>query len=153
MAFATGRLQMRRRLRPLRLLLALLLAPFVPSLMLALASMLAWRNMSIVTSMSFVLVMGYAAMLFPFGPLLAWRLTTTRRPFLFCVLAGAVSAPGPLGYMLLTGGILRGTDGLVASASLLTGLAPLGIIGGCVFYMCAIWRDPGFATTTSTNQA
>ena len=78
-------------------------------------------------------------------PLVLWRLRRTYRPFLTCVVVGAISAPGLLGYAVsLIGGLLMAEPALIFLP--LAATFPLGAIGGAIFWVCAVWRSDGFET-------
>jgi hypothetical protein len=86
---------------------------------------------------------GFSSVIVVFLPLLAWRLPRTRHPLLTCVVAGAGAAPGPVGYFFGLM-ILPHDSGRIALGILLY-TAPLGAIGGFVFWLCAVWDGGGFA--------
>jgi hypothetical protein len=69
-----------------------------------------------------------------------WRLPRTTRPLLTCLLIGALTAPGIVGYIFGLVGTMVAAD---ASAMLviLFFSAPFGLLGGAVFWLCAVWRS------------
>jgi hypothetical protein len=89
---------------------------------------------------------GCLSILTVYLPLMIWRLPRTRRPFLTCALLGALAAPGPIVIALAIISALGQAGemtGLVGFVYLFT--APLGLVGGCVFWLCVVWRNPEFA--------
>ncbi len=111
-----------------RILLGIVAAPVVPALLFGPSSLgMIWQ----------VAALGFASVIFLFLPLLAWRLPRTRHPLLTCIVAGAVAAPGPFGYAFVLIGLAY-HSGWLALGTLLFA-APLGAIGGFVFWLCAVW--------------
>lgn len=84
-------------------------------------------------------------------PLVLWRLPRTRHPFLTCVVVGAVSAPGLVGYsvaiMISLLGVGAGWAGLVLLVTF-----PLGAIGGAAFWLAAVWRSEGWKNALDEGQ-
>lgn len=73
-------------------------------------------------------------------PLLRWLLPKTRQRLLACIILGAVAAPGPVGYAMALGGMLFTEAGATAAALILLVTAPFGLLGGFIFWLCAMWR-------------
>ena len=117
-----------------RLLLGTIAAPLAGSLAAALFS----RNFVVFWP---VAGFGFLSVLFLYLPLIAWTLPRTRRPFLTCVLLGGIAAPGPLGYIFMAFDLAEGSGGL--AAAIFTDTAPLGLVGGLVFWSCVAWNNPG----------
>ncbi|CAA9481697.1 MAG: hypothetical protein AVDCRST_MAG91-48 [uncultured Sphingomonadaceae bacterium] len=70
---------------------------------------------------------GLVSVLVPFLPLILWRLPQTRNPRITCMLLGALSGPGPLGYWALP---------YFPRLALLT--IPMGTIGGLIFWFVTV---------------
>jgi hypothetical protein len=89
---------------------------------------------------------GCLSILTVYLPLMIWRLPRTRWPFLTCMILGGLAAPGPIVIALAIvsalgqAGEMAGLFGLVFLFT-----APLGLVGGCVFWLCVVWRNPEFA--------
>lgn len=76
-----------------------------------------------------------------FLPAVMWRLGRTKYRFLTCVIVGGVTAPGICGYALGIVGALVVEGGLDFLAATLLFAVPLGIVGGMIFWLCAVWKS------------
>lgn len=136
MSLAASRPAARYTYEPGRLALGLLLAPTVPS-----AFFVVWTGTEGFQGFLLMCLLGLTAVAIPFTPLMAWRLPRTRRPFLTSISLGAISAPGPLGYVLAFVSPFTKDPGALLAAMVLT-TAPLGALGGLIFYLSAVRHYP-----------
>ncbi|MEA3030840.1 MAG: hypothetical protein QOG13_2165 [Sphingomonadales bacterium] len=89
-----------------------------------------------------VFAMGCFSIFTVYLPLMAWRLPRTRHPLLLSIGLGMVAAPGPIGIGLAAAALFYAP---LAAPLIMLLLAPLGALGGLVFWLCALWRNPYFA--------
>jgi hypothetical protein len=89
-----------------------------------------------------VFAMGCLSIFTVYLPLMAWRLPRTRHPLLLSIALGILAAPGPIGLGLAVAALFYAP---VAAPLIMLSLAPLGALGGLVFWLCALWRNPDFA--------
>lgn len=126
----------RLALGPLRMLAAAVAASAVPSVMVTLPSLVdAWP----------LFFMGCVSIFTLYLPLVLWRLPRSRHPFLTCVILGALAAPGPIGIGLAIGLAIGAIGGVGTLIFVLGMTAPLGAVGGAVFWFGAVWKNPDFA--------
>jgi hypothetical protein len=70
----------------------------------------------------------------------------SRRPLLVSVVIGAVSAPGPLTAALGVVMLLNGSPAALPFLAFALAITmTLGAIGGFVFWLCVLWRNPDVA--------
>lgn len=119
------------RLTPgaIRIFFGALAASAVPSLVLT------YPNFADARSVFFL---GCLSIFTIYLPLMAWRLPHSRRPLLLAILLGVAAAPGPIGLGIAV--VMP-----VAAPMVVLVAAPFGAIGGLVFWLCALWRNPDFA--------
>lgn len=109
-----------------RIILGALAAAAVPSVVLT------WPGLD---EAQFVFFFGCASILTAYLPLMFWRLPRTRHPLMLSILLGVIAAPGPVGLGLVVGMPLVAPWVLLISA-------PFGALGGAVFWLCAVRRNP-----------
>ena len=120
---------------PRRVLLGMFAAPVVPSFA---AEIPTFKFLDFWPLAMF----GFLSIITLYLPWVLWKLRRTRHPFLTCVLIGGLSAPGLLGYVV---GIVAGLAGFPAAViGIIMVTLPLGLIGGAVFWLCAVWRSEGW---------
>ena len=90
-----------------------------------------------------LLLAGLGSVLVVYMPLISWRLPRSRHPLFTCIWLGGIAAPGPFG-MLLALTMLVTTGAPLAALSVLAAMAPFGLLGGFVFWLCVVWRNPEF---------
>lgn len=90
-----------------------------------------------------LLLAGLCSVLVVYMPLISWRLPRSRHPLFTCIWLGGIAAPGPFG-MLLAITMLVTTGAPLAALAVLAAMAPFGLVGGFVFWLCVVWRNPEF---------
>ncbi len=121
---------------PGRFLLGIIAAPAAPAFG---ASLL---DKSLFGDLIGLLGLGYLSAFTLFLPLMIMRLPATRHPLATCVIGGALTAPGPLGYGIALA-TLPSAPGMILLV--LAVAAPLGAVGGFVSWLCVVWRSSEFA--------
>jgi len=90
-----------------------------------------------------VLLVALTSMMLVFLPTFHWRLPRVRYPLLECLLIGAICLPAPIAVsnsILLL--IDSSTEALSWLTTVVTLAAPFGALGGFVFWLVVVWRNP-----------
>ena len=114
--------------------LGLAAAPVVPALAFTFPSFV---------GADILVVLGAISVITVFFPLLVVVLPRTCRPLLASIVVGALAAIGPVG-IIVAAGEGRAMAALLALIEVGVRTAPLGAVGGAVFWFCALWRNPDF---------